>query len=206
MAAVARPWTSPESYLARERAAAFKSEYVDGCIVAMSGASRVHNLITTNLSREVSAQLKGRPCEVYAADMRVLVSAAGQYRYPDVVIVCGRPHFADAEFDTLTNPTVLIEVLSPSTEAADRGEKFAAYRRLDSLQAYVLVAQHELRAERYTRQGDGWLLTEYTEADDVVELAAVGCALALREVYDKVPWPVAGDRSHDDDAVEPGQA
>ena len=125
---------TPEQYLELERKAPYKNEFVNGHIYAMSGASRAHNLITGNTHREVSSQLRGRPCETYVSDMRVKVNTTGLYTYPDVVVVCGEIRFDDAQKDTLLNPTVLIEVLSPSTEAYDRGEKFAHYRRLASLQ------------------------------------------------------------------------
>ncbi len=151
---------TPEQYLALERKAAFKSEYFDGCIRAMAGASRAHNLIALNLGSEIRSQLRDRPCETYVSDMRVRTGPSGLYTYPDVVVVCGEPRFEDDELDTLLNPTVIVEVLSPSTEAADRGRKFASYRRLASLQEYVLVAQDRACVERYTRQGDEWLLTE----------------------------------------------
>ena len=125
---------TPEQYLELERKAPYKNEFVNGQIYAMPGASRAHNLITGNTHREVSSQLRGRPCETYVSDMRVKVNTTGLYTYPDVVVVCGEIRFDDAQKDTLLNPTVLIEVLSPSTEAYDRGEKFAHYRRLASLQ------------------------------------------------------------------------
>src|SRR5206468_6291774 len=120
------------------------SEYINGQIYAMSGASREHNLIVVNLIRELSSQLRGRPCEVYASDMRVKVRPTGMYTYPDVVAVCGEPRFEDEQVDTLVNPAVIVEVLSPSTEAYDRGQKFAHYRKLESLTEYVLVAQNEV--------------------------------------------------------------
>src|SRR5919198_4874617 len=121
------PDYTPEEYLALERAARHKSEYVNGRIYALAGASRAHNLIVVNVSAELRAQLRGRPCETYASDMRVKVSQTGLYTYPDVVVVCGEPRFEDAQVDTLLNPTVIIEVLSESTESYDRGEKFAHY-------------------------------------------------------------------------------
>jgi Uma2 family endonuclease len=180
---------TPEQYLALERKAAVKSEYLDGHIVAMAGATRPHNLIATNLTREISTQLRDRPCEVYAGDMRVYIPPTGLYTYPDVVAVCEEPHFLDGELDTLLNPTVIIEVLSPSTEAYDRGLKFAHYRRLASLREYVLVAQDRVLVERYTRQGEEWLLTEWGRPEDILRLASIDCDVALHEVYAKVQFP-----------------
>ena len=152
---------SPEEYLALERKAEVRSEYLDGDMVAMSGGSREHNLIVTNLVSELRLQLKGRPCEVYPSNMRVKVSATGLYTYPDVVVVCGEPTFEDESVDTLLNPTLIIEVLSDSTEAYDRGGKFAHYRKLASLMEYVLIAQTKPHVEYYVRQPDNrWLLAE----------------------------------------------
>jgi Uma2 family endonuclease len=186
--AVVQPRYTPEQYLALERKADYKSEYINGHVIAMAGASRPHNLIAGNLYREVSQQLRGRPCEAYISDMRVKVSRTGLYTYPDVVVVCGDIHFEDADNDTLLNPTVIVEVLSASTEAYDRGEKFAHYRRLESLQAYLLVAQDKVRLEHYVRQGAQWLLSEASTLNDTVHLAAIECAIALRDVYDKVQF------------------
>lgn len=180
---------SPEEYLALERKAEHKSEYYNGAIYAMSGASREHNLLAMNLSVAIHPQLKGRPCEVYASGMRVRVRSTTLYTYPDVVIACDNPRFEDQEFDTLLNPVVLFEILSPSTEAYDRGMKFANYRSIESLREYVLVSQSVRRIEQYVRQGDTWLLTDYGDLDDVVELASVGCKIAVRDVYDRVDVP-----------------
>jgi Uma2 family endonuclease len=189
-----RPKTclTPEEYLAVERRNEYKSEHVGGEAVAMTGAGRRHNIIAVNLTRGLSQQLKGRPCEVYAGDMRVRIAPnrVYAYTYPDVVVVCGEPRFEDEHLDTLLNPTVIIEVLSESAERYDRGKKFGFYRTAESLAEYVLVAQDELRIEQYAKQADGrWLLSDHRAPGDVVELASVGCALALREVYDKVVLP-----------------
>src|SRR5437867_12261501 len=132
---------SPEEYLSLDRKSEVRSEYFDGDMVAMSGGSREHNLIVTNLVRELSLHLKGRPCEVYPSNMRVKISATGLYTYPDVVVVCSDPQFEDESVDTLINPTLIAEVLSDSTEAYDRGAKFAHYRKIDSLLEYLLVSQ-----------------------------------------------------------------
>ncbi len=177
-----------EEYLAIERTAPEKSEFFNGEMFPMAGASREHNLIATNVSRELSTQLKRKPCEVYASDMRVKVSETGLYAYPDVVVVCGEAQVEDLKGDTLLNPTLIVEVLSPTTEAEDRGNKFAHYRRLASLREFVLIAQDRPRVERYVRQaeGDEWLLTEFSGLEATVSLPEIGCELALAEVYDKV--------------------
>jgi Uma2 family endonuclease len=189
MAVDLRPRLSPQDYLALERQAEWKSEYVDGERVAMSGASRRHNLIVLNLARELSLQLKGRPCEAYVTDMRVKAAAGALYTYPDAVVVCGEPRFEDADVDTLLNPTLLIEVLSPNTEAYDRGAKFEHYRTLDSLREYVLIAQDKPRVDHFARQGDGqWLLTPHSGLEGRLPLPAIQCELALAEIYDKVAF------------------
>jgi len=192
-----QPHYTPEEYLMLERKADYKSEYVNGQIIAMAGASRIHNLIAGNLYREVSQQLRGRPCEAYISDMRVKVSHTGLYTYPDVVVVCGEIRFEDVDNDTLLNPTVIVEVLSTSTEAYDRGEKFAHYRRLESLQAYALVAQDQVRIEHYVRQGAQWVLSEASTLDETVLFAAIDCDVALRDVYDKVQF------ARSDEAIAP---
>ena len=182
----AQAFFTPEEYLARERKALDKSEYRNGQIHAMPGASREHNLITVNVSSQLNFQLLERLCEVYSNDMRVKVSAAGLYTYPDVIVVCDEPIFDDTRFDVLLNPTVLIEVLSPSTAAYDRGEKFAAYQKLDSLCEYVLISQDRIRVEHYLRQEQTWDLTEFHSLSDVCQLVSIGCELSLRAIYAKV--------------------
>jgi Uma2 family endonuclease len=181
------PYITPDEYLRLERQAEHKSEYVNGEIFAMTGASRKHNLVAGNIFGELRQQLKDRPCEAYMGDMRVKVTATGLYTYPDVVVVCGEPKFEDAYVDTLLNPTLLVEVLSQSTERYDRIAKSSYYRTLDSLAEHLLVAQDEVRLEQYVKQANGqWLLFECSSMDKVVELPSIGCSLALRDVYDKV--------------------
>jgi len=196
MSAVMKPTHyTAEEYLTLERKASYKSEFHDGLIYAMTGASRRHNLITFNIARELGIQLKNRPCEAYVNDMRVKAAEARSYHYPDIAVVCDTPQFEDAQFDTLLNPTVLIEVLSPSTEAYDRGGKFAHYRKIASLREYLLVAQDQPGIERYLRQGDVWILSEAIGLESTVPLESAGCALSLREVYDKVADDVDSDHA-----------
>lgn len=187
MSSQAQQQYTPEEYLARERQAEYKSEYYAGDIFAMAGASRWHNLIVANVIRELSLQLKGRPCTTYPSDMRVKISPTGLYTYPDVTVVCGEAQFEDTQQDTLVNPTLIVEVLSESTEAYDRGGKFAHYRKLDSLLEYVLIAQTKPHIEHYVRQPDNrWLLAEADSVHDTMHLPSIDCQLALAEVYDKV--------------------
>jgi Uma2 family endonuclease len=191
VASLARQRLTEAEYLEIERAAETKSEFFNGEMFGMAGARMPHILITANVAGELRDQLRGRPCLVLPADMRVKVSDTGLYTYPDVVVVCDEPQVEDAELDTLLNPTLIVEVLSRSTEAYDRGDKFAHYRRLESLKEYVLIAQDRPRIERFVRQGESqeWVLTEVSDPQGRVTLASIGCELALAEVYDKVPLP-----------------
>lgn len=178
-----------DEYLALERQADYKSEYFDGEIFAMTGASRNHNLVSINVSTTLNTQLKARPCETYAGDMRVKVAPSGLYTYPDVVVVCGEPKFEDEHLDTLTNPTLIVEVLSKSTEGYDRGRKFEHYRKLESLAEYVLIAQDKIHVEHYVRRSDNqWLLSETDNRQDTIELPSISCRLSLSDVYDKVSF------------------
>jgi Uma2 family endonuclease len=178
---------TPQEYLALDRAALSKSEYFNGEMFAMSGASRRHNLISLNIGAELRAQLRHRPCEVYTSDMRVKIRATGLYTYPDVVVVCAEPAFEDTAGDTLLNPTVLVEVLSKSTADYDRGGKFEHYRTLPSLQEYLLVAQEQPHVVQYVRQSDTtWLLSEVRGLEAHLHLPSITCDLALSEVYAKV--------------------
>jgi Uma2 family endonuclease len=157
---------------------------------AMAGARAAHNLIVGNLIAQLHAQLRSGPCRVYASDMRVRVSATGLYTYPDIVVACEDPRFLDGELDTLLNPTLIVEVLSPSTEAYDRGRKFGHYRSIESLAEYLLVSSERIGAELFTRQTDGgWLLTAAGDLKDTINLSATGCRLALAEIYAKVEFP-----------------
>jgi Uma2 family endonuclease len=184
MSAQPQPRLSPEEYLALERAAEFRSEYYDGIMYAMSGASRVHVRITTNLSGELHQALKQGPCEVYTIDLRLRVNPERLYTYPDISVVCGEPKLADDHNDTLLNPMVLVEVLSPSTEARDRGFKFTHYRHIASLKEYVLVWQSEPRIEVYRRQPTGdWLLSEIDGMDAICRFESLGCQIPLSEIY-----------------------
>lgn len=187
MSAQRKTLFSPEQYLERERKAEFKSEYYAGEMYAMAGATEAHVLIVSNLTFEFVSQFRRRPCKTYATDMKVRIDASGLYAYPDVVLICGDPEFTDGRQDTLLNPQVIIEVLSPSTAAYDRGEKFLHYRLLPSLTDYLLVSQNAMRVEHYARQADGtWLLTDASGPEGEVVLASVGCRLRLADIYDKV--------------------
>jgi Uma2 family endonuclease len=195
---------TPEEYLVIEREAERKSEYYDGRMFLMSGASLAHVLITTNVAWDLNDQLRDRPCHVFGSDLRLKVTEAGLYTYPDVSVVCGEIKLEDSRRDTLLNPRVIVEVLSPSTAAYDRGRKFALYRELESLQEYVLISQDEHRVERFVRQVDSpdWLQSVVTSLGGVMELPSIACRLHLSEVYRKVELSRAST-SVDDRIREP---
>ena len=179
---------TPEEYLAIERRAEYKSEYYDGEMFALAGASEKHNLITLNIASTIHAALKEKPCKAYASDMRVRVPVVGLYTYPDIAVVCGKAEFDDAIKDTLLNPVLIIEVLSESTEAYDRGKKFEYYRMIPSLREYVLVAQDRRCVEVFTREDFRWIFTEAGRERDYVELSSIGWTLLLPDVYSKVEF------------------
>ena len=187
---------TPEEYLALERKAETRSEYVDGEMFPMLGVSFAHNVITTNLVFELAKQFLDRPCQVCGPELRVRLPRTGSYVYPDVIVVFGEPELEDEHNDTLLNPCVIIEVLSPSTESYDRGLKFAHYRAMDALREYVLVSQTEFRTERYLRQDDGtWLYSEVTDPTGSLELASVACRIPLSGIYRKIDFERARDRA-----------
>ncbi len=185
---------TPEEYITLERKAipdaeTVRSEYINGEIINMPGASFAHNLITSNISGELHTRLKDSTCAVFANDMRISVPTAKSYFYPDVGVVCEDPRFEDDVFDSLLNPIVIVEVLSPSTEAYDRGEKFAYYRQLTSLQEYVLVSQNQIRVDHYRRQERLWIFTDVEKHDEILQLPSIQCELPLQEIYARVTFP-----------------
>ena len=190
MAALPQPRLTDEQYLTIERAATDKSEFYDGQMYAMSGASFIHGRIVGNLAGALYNSLRKGPCSVIPGDLRIRVSPGGLYTYPDVVVVCGEPRFADDQKDTLLNPSLLIEVLSPSTEGHDRGFKSAQYRLLASLQEYVLVWQTEPHVEVFQRRkGLGWLLSEYIGLEAECRFESADCSVALSDIYENVTLP-----------------
>lgn len=187
MSVAPKIYFTSEEYLAIERMADYKSEYFNGEMFAMAGASPTHALIVTNVVSELRTQLKKRPCTVYSTDLRLRVSPTGLYTYPDVAVVCGEPEYDDKYEDTLLNPTLIIEVLSESTESYDRGAKFKQYQSVKSVKEYVLIAQNTPRIERFTRQNRSrWSPLMASHIGDEIELSSVNCVLSLAEVYDKV--------------------
>ena len=189
MTTLTQPTTllTPEEYLAVEREAETRSEYVDGVVCAMTGASLNHILIVTNLTIELGLQLRGRPCFVLSNEMRVRLPDSQRFFYPDVTAVCGELQFHDDRKDIILNPALVIEVLSPSTEAFDRGEKFHSYQRINSLREYILVAQDRPYIEQFVRQDEGkWVYAVFGGREASLALPSVECTLNLGAVYDKV--------------------
>lgn len=189
MSVLPRQKITPQAYLSAERLADTKHEYFNGEVYAMAGASRNHTLIVGNVCAALHAQLRQKTCAVYPNDMRVKVIPSGLYTYPDVMVTCGVEHFEDDHTDTLLNPVVIVEVLSPSTESYDRGQKFKSYRGLPSLTDYLLISQDMARIEHFTRQADGWLLTDSEDIAGEIRLGSIDCTLKLADVYEKIVFP-----------------
>jgi Uma2 family endonuclease len=179
-------YLTPEEYLAIERWAEDKSEYVDGVMHAMSGASFKHNVIVANVVAEVGQQLKGRPYRALPSDIKVRMPDSLRLFYPDVSVVCGEPQFHDERSDVILNPVLIVEVLSESTAAFDRGEKFQAYQQLDSLHEYLLISQDKIFVEQYVRQSrEKWTYMATVGLESSLALPSVECTLSLKAVYDK---------------------
>lgn len=188
---VAKPqkYYSSEEYLTLEEAADYKSEYYQGEIFAMSGASVNHNRIAGNVHAALNNAFDAKPCEAFMGDVRLLVKKNGLYTYPDVMVVCGQLEFAEGRTDTLTNPIVIVEVLSKSTQDYDRGAKFELYRAIETLQDYVLIDQARIHVEYFRKLEDGrWLLQEFNQLEAILRIEAVGVEIPLSRVYQRVEW------------------
>src|SRR5579871_6004871 len=178
-----------QEYLALDRAAEFKSEFLDGEILAMSGGSMRHSDLQSNIHGELFGALRNGACHVHGSDFRVRVSSR-MYTYPDVSVVCGKRLLADDRQDILLNPAVIFEVLSSSTESYDRGMKLQLYRTITSLQDYILVSQNEVRVAQYTRQENNlWILRDYTTLEEDLTIPSIGVSLPMRAIYNRVEFP-----------------
>jgi Uma2 family endonuclease len=188
---------TPEEYLALERQAESKSEYFDGAVYAMSGASLNHNKIVANVIIELGQQLRGRPCSALPSDIKVRMPDSRKFFYPDVSVICGEPQFHDERTDVILNPILIIEVLSESTEGFDRGRKFQAYQRLESLQEYMLISQNKPVVEQYVRQSEAtWKYTAVIGMESSLSLPSIECTLNLSAVYDKVTETETDERTN----------
>lgn len=186
-----------DEYFALELASEGKYEYWQGEVYAMSGASPAHVQIQINLITLLSLQLRGRPCRVFSSDMRLKVPSFPPYRYPDISALCGEAVFEPiGGVDVLTNPTLIVEILSPSTEAFDRGDKFTHYKSIPSFREYLLIAQHRPHVSHYVRQSEEvWSYREYNALETVLDLPTLTCRLAFDELYQNVvftPQPTPG--------------
>lgn len=192
MSAQVQPRLTPEQYLELDRQSEIRNEYYDGRMFAMSGGKFNHARITANLSGDLRYALKKTPCGVASSDLRIRIAPDGLYTYPDITVVCGEPEFHDDKNDTLVNPILVVEVLSPSTEAYDRGFKAGQYRQMASLKEYALVSQFEARIEVFRRQESGaWLLWEYAGMDAACHFASVRCDIALADIYENIVFASA---------------
>ncbi len=179
-------YITPEEYLAIERRAEYKSEYIDGMIYEMSGANLRHNTIVANLIIELGSQLRGKPCLTLPSDMKVRLPDSRKFFYPDVSVFCGEPQFHDDREDVLLNPILIVEVLSATTAAFDRGEKFQAYQQIESLQEYILISQDKHLIEQYVRQTkEAWTYTATVGLESALSLPSIGCVLSASAVYEK---------------------
>jgi Uma2 family endonuclease len=180
-------YLTPEEYLALERQAEYKSEYLDGVVYALAGSSERHNLITGNIITEINVQVRKSPCKVYPSDLKVRIPNSKRFFYPDVSVVCGETQFADDQKDVILNPIFIVEVLSESTAAFDRGKKFQSYQQIESLQEYLLVAQDEYVVEHFLRQESGhWLYTKVSGPEAAIVLPTIECRLLLQDIYNKI--------------------
>jgi Uma2 family endonuclease len=193
MAIPAIKYTSPQEYLELERASKEKHEYFAGKVLAMAGASLAHNYIVANLIGEIRLLLKDRPCSILPSDIRVSIPSRESYMYPDAVIVCGQPEMEDDKFDTLKNPVVIFEILSPSTEDHDRGKKFFFYRQIPSFSEYILVDTTRRFVELSRRQEDGsWVFGVVSDPEGYVPIAAIKGRVSMDEMYRNVQFTPAG--------------
>lgn len=183
-----KPFVTREEYLEIERTAEHKSEYFNGEMFAITGGSLNHAMITGDVAGTLREQLRGMACRIASSDLRLQAGAEGLFTYPDIVVFCGKPKFVESRTDTITDATLIIEILSPSTEN-DRGFKFEQYRKIPSLKDYLVVAQDRIHVEHYTRQGDGsWNLRETAEPDAVLQLPSIGCSFRVCEAYERAEF------------------
>lgn len=182
-------YISTQEYLAEERAAFEKHEYYQGEVFAISGASLKHNIIFSNLFGDIGNKLKGKNCRPFGSDLRIHIPKNTLYTYPDISIICGEPNLTDDSFDTATNPSVIIELLSKTTRNYDKGDKFTLYRDIDSLQEYILIDTEKIYVEKHIRNSDkSWPLTDYTNMDDAVFINSLQLTLTLKDIYNGISF------------------
>ncbi|HEV7893759.1 MAG TPA: Uma2 family endonuclease [Pyrinomonadaceae bacterium] len=182
-------YVTPDEYLAAERLSETRSEYLDGGVYPMTGGTANHIRIVSNIDTQLNIQLDDRPCDIFPIDMKVRLPGSRKFFYPDVVVVCGELQYHDSRKDIITNPDLVVEVLSPSTEAFDRGAKFEAYQTIDSLKEYLLFSQDKPRVEQFVRNGDGkWTYAAVEGLESSLALPSIECTLNLSAVYKRVEF------------------
>ncbi|MFB2977629.1 Uma2 family endonuclease [Microseira sp. BLCC-F43] len=180
---------TPEEYLALEEAAEYKSEYHDGVIIPMTGGTTNHNRIALSMSIALRLALKGQEYDVFISDVRLWIPRIRSYVYPDVMVIAGKPEYHDNHKDTITNPQVIIEVLSKSTRNYDRGDKFSYYRTIPSFQEYILIDQKKIAIEQYSKQANKrWSFSEYNEEDTDLFFSSLQVQVPLVDIYEKVDF------------------
>jgi Uma2 family endonuclease len=185
----AKPYYSPEEYLRMEEHAEYKSEYIFGEIYAMVGGTGEHSSISSNVISELGVLLRGKPCRVYNSDLRIMAMEHGIYSYADALVICGEPDYVLGRRDTITNPILIVEVLSPSTENYDRGKKFEIYRSIPTLQSYLLVDQSRIYVEHHRKvANNNWLMESYTDINQYVPIPAIDVTIAIANLYDKIEF------------------
>jgi Uma2 family endonuclease len=186
MATNPKPFFTREQYLELESTGEFRNEYLNGEIIAMSGGSKPHVIITDNLTHSLRNQLDGKPCTSYSSNLRLWIPSANFYTYPDLMVSCGKEESAPGDPDSLTNPTVIVEVLSHSTERYDRGKKFGYYLRIPALRNYILVSQGEVRVDHYMiMPGGSHSFRCLQDVDDHLDITSIECSIPLRAIYRK---------------------
>ncbi|CAN5571975.1 Uma2 family endonuclease [soil metagenome] len=189
MSAVRKPFVSPEEYLRRERCAEFRNEYVNGEILAMAGGSLPHALVNHNIVAALRSRFRGGPCTTLSSDLKVRIPASNAFVYPDIIVLCEPPQLYEDTTDVLTNPQIIIEILSPSTESYDRGEKFDMYRNVESIREYILVAQKLPHCYRFVRLPDGsWNLNAFHGLEQSLAFASISVSVPLSEIYEGVEF------------------
>jgi len=182
-------YITPEEYLAMEEISEIKHEYYQGEIFAMAGASSTHNVIVSNLNANAALPLSEKGCTAYMLDLKLWIKANGLFAYPDLMVVCGEPDFYKDRDDAITNPTVIVEILSKSTKDYDRGDKFKLYRSIPTLQEYVLIDQYSVHIEQYYLEAPNkWIFTEYHQMTDILKFAKIDFQISLQDIYHRVKF------------------
>lgn len=184
-----KKYITPEEYLAMEEAAEYRSEYYQGEIFAMAGTTANHNIVVSNLNAKTFLAFAGKDCVAYMIDVRLWIKANGLFTYPDLMVVCGKSEFYENRKDTITNPVLIVEVLSDSTKDYDRGTKFMLYRSIPTLREYIIIHQKQIHVEQFSLDEEGrWFLREYNDPNAILRCASVDFQIPLHEIYTKIEF------------------